>query len=416
MRNLSILNAACGGRAPRRAIPLALLTCLCLVLSAGGSSADTACRKGQSFDAWLKDFTAEGARKGLTRRSLSEVHGLSLDSKVLANDRGQPSLSLSFTEFADRLISRNRLSRGRAMLDRYASTFAAIERDFGVQGPVLAAFWGLETDFGGYMGEFSSLRSLATLAYDCRRSELFREELLAALVLLERGDLTPEEMRGAWAGEIGQVQFTPSNYLKFGLDYDGDGRRDLVKSVPDALASAAKFLRHLGWRANEPWLEEVEVGPNVPWDKAGRGHYRSRADWARDGVRRRGGERLPADRVDAALVLPMGRDGPAFLAYRNFDIFWEWNNSSNYSLAAAYFATRLAGAPPMRRGNPAAMLSSKELLEVQTRLNRLGYDAGPPDGRLGQKTRTGVRAAQLAFGLPADGYPTRALLERLRRQ
>ncbi|WP_026381173.1 lytic murein transglycosylase [Afifella pfennigii] len=377
--------------------------------------ADTACRGGQSFGAFLAEFRQAAARQGISEQTLRNLDGLTLDEKVLSRDRSQSSLSLSFLEFSDRLVSKNRLDRGKAMLQRHGETFRRIERDFGVPGPVLAAFWGLETDYGAYMGDFSSLRSLATLAYDCRRSALFAEELMAALTLLERGDLRPQEMRGAWAGELGQVQFTPSNYLKFAVDYDGDGRRDLVESVPDALASAAKFLLHLGWRANEPWLEEVAVGPNVAWQKAGRGSYRSRAEWAREGVLRRGGA-LPADRAKAALVLPMGRNGPAFLAYRNFDIYWEWNNSSNYSLAAAYMATRLAGAPPMRRGEPAAMLSSSELAETQRLLNARGWDAGPADGRLGQKTRAGVRQAQLAFGMPADGYPTRDLLNRLRRQ
>jgi len=413
-----MLNRALSSR-PRRRRSL-LATALAGAIAVGASlpipaSADTSCRGGQSFAAFLAEFRQKAAAKGISERTLKHLDGLTLDQKVLSRDRGQPTLSLSFLEFADRLVSANRRQRGRAMLERYRSTFSKIEREFGVPGPVIAAFWGLETDYGAYMGDFSSLRSLASLAYDCRRSELFTEELMAALTLLERGDLTPAEMHGAWAGELGQVQFTPSNYLKFAVDYDGDGRRDLVGSVPDALASAAKFLIHLGWRANDPWLEEVSVGPGVPWEHAGRQRYKPRAEWARDGVTRRGGAALPADNALAALVLPMGRNGPAFLAYPNFDIYWEWNNSSNYSLAAAYLATRLAGAPPMQRGDPAAMLSSAELAEVQKRLNARGWDAGPADGRLGQKTRNGVREAQLAFGMPADGYPTRELLNRLRR-
>ncbi|WP_224406328.1 lytic murein transglycosylase [Afifella sp. IM 167] len=400
--------------------PLRRGLCIAVALLAGGilptlAHADTACRGGQSFSAFLAAFRQEAGRKGISERTLKNLDGLTFDEKVLSRDRGQPTLSLSFLQFADRLVSKSRLQRGRAMLERHRATFAKIEREYGVPGPVIAAFWGLETDYGAYMGDFSSLRSLASLAYDCRRSELFSDELMAALTLLERGDLAPAEMHGAWAGELGQVQFTPSNYLKFAVDYDGDGRRDLVGSVPDALASAAKFLLHLGWRANEPWLEEVEVGPKVPWEHAGRKRYKPRAEWAADGVKRRGGSALPADNALAALVLPMGRAGPAFLAYPNFDIYWEWNNSSNYSLAAAYLATRLAGAPPMQRGDPAAMLSSAELAEVQKRLNARGWDAGPADGRLGQKTRDGVREAQLAFGMPADGYPTRDLLDRLRR-
>jgi lytic murein transglycosylase len=297
---------------------------------------------------------------------------------------------------------------------RHARTLAGIERDLGVPGAVVVALWGLETDFGGYQGNTPLLTSLATLAYDCRRPDAFRAELLGALTLLDRGDLTLAEMKGSWAGAVGQVQFTPTNYLKYAIDYDGDGRRDLVSSVPDALASGANYLKSIGWRGGEPWLEEVEVRDGVPWQEAARANLKPRRFWATAGVTRRDGSALPADDLPAALLLPMGRLGPAFLGYRNFLIFWEWNQSSNYSLAAAYFATRLAGAPRLNPGSAPAILSSNEMREVQERLRARGYDGGAPDGRLGEITRAGVKQAQLAFGLPADGYPTKELLERLR--
>jgi membrane-bound lytic murein transglycosylase B len=236
-----------------------------------------------------------------------------------------------------------------------------------------------------------------------------------ALKLLERGDLVLEEMTGAWAGELGQVQFTPSNYMKYALDYDGDGRRDLVGSVPDALASTASYLKAIGWRANERWLEEVLVADGVPWQEAARANLKSRSFWAASGITYAGGSALPADDVPAALLLPMGRLGPAFLGYENFLIFWEWNQSSNYSLAAAYLATRLGGAARLNRGDAPPILASAELHEVQERLNALGYDAGEPDGRLGEITRAGVKQAQQKFGLPPDGYPTRELLQVLRK-
>ena len=376
--------------------------------------ADTSCRGGESFARWLDGFKQEAAGQGIHRQVLALLDGVTLDPRVLKNDRGQPSLSQSFVQFADRLISADRLNRGRALLARHAGTFARTERDFGVPGPVIAAFWGLETDYGGYMGEYQALRSLTTLAYDCRRAAHFRAELLDALRIVARGDLRPEEMRGAWAGELGQVQFTPSNYLSYAVDYDGDGRRDLVGSVPDALASAAKLIRSLGWAPGEPWLEEVRITAATPLDQSARAVRHPRGFWARSGVSRGDGSPLPADRMPAALILPMGRSGPAFLAYRNFDIYWEWNQSSNYSLTAAYFATRLAGAPPLRRGQPGPMLSAAELKELQTRLNAAGFDAGTPDGRLGEATRNGVRAAQLRLGMPADGFPTPDLLQRLR--
>jgi len=390
-----------------------------LSLAAGAPAAaqgDLSCRGGASFEAWLAELRRDAARAGISARALSALDGITRDERVLNQDRGQPSLSQSFLEFLDGLVTADRISRGQAALKKHARTFAQIERDTGVQGPVLAALWGLETDFGGYMGNFSSLRSLATLAYDCRRSDLFRTELIAALQIIDRGDLRPEQMRGAWAGELGQVQFTPSNYLKYAVDGDGDGRRDLVGSVPDALASAANYLRSIGWRPNEPWLEEVRVSDGVPWAEAARAIKQPRRFWAQVGVTRADGSALPSDRVPASLILPMGRLGPAFLAYENFLIFWEWNQSSNYSLAAAYFATRLAGAPRLNRGNAPPILPAAEMRDLQERLNRMGYDTGTPDGRLGEATRAGVKKAQMRYGLPPDGYPTRELLRAIRAE
>jgi lytic murein transglycosylase len=401
------------GRGAATWVPGALALAVALG-AAAPALADTSCRGGQDFSAWLQVFRQEATRSGLTQRSLSALDGISIDPRVLNRDRSQPTLSQSFLDFATRTVSADRLKRGRALLAKHAPTLARIERDFGVPGPVIVAFWGLETDYGAFRGEFSSLRSLASLAYDCRRPDYFRAELIAALTLIERGDLTPDEMRGAWAGELGQVQFTPTNYLTFAIDYDGDGRRDLVENVPDLLASTANYLRHLGWRAGEPWLEEVRAGDNVPWPEAARAIRHPRSFWAAAGVARADGSPLPADRTPAALLLPMGRLGPAFLAYANFGIYWEWNQSSNYSLAAAYFATRLAGAPPLAHGSAPPILPAAEMRELQERLNAAGYAAGEPDGRLGEITRAGVKQAQAAFGLPADGYPTRELLAKLR--
>ena len=388
---------------------------LCLItLMPQAAFADTSCRGGQGFDAWLAAFRAEAAGAGISPRALGALDGLAFDDRVLRQDRGQPTLSQSFLDFAGRVVSADRLKRGRALLGTHARTFARIERDYGVPGPVILAFWGLETDYGAFTGNFSSLRSLATLAYDCRRPDYFRDELTDALRLLDNGDLTPGEMRGAWAGELGQVQFTPSNYLKFAVDYDGDTRRDLVDSVPDVLASTANYLRHLGWQPNQPWLEEVRVSAAVPWVESARDIFHPRAFWSKLGVVRADGSALPADSLAAALILPMGRLGPAFLAYENFGIYWKWNQSSNYTLAAAYLATRIAGAPRLVAGKAPAILDADRMLEVQKLLNAQGYDAGEPDGRLGEITRAGVKKAQMAFGLPADGYPTRDLLDRLR--
>jgi lytic murein transglycosylase len=386
-----------------------------IVGALGPALADTSCRGGQSFASWLSAFRTEAAGAGISQPALAALDGVAYDERVLRQDRGQPSLAQSFLDFADRMVSAERLSRGRTLLREHAATLAAVEREYGVPGPVIVAFWALETDYGAFMGSFPLLSSLATLAYDCRRPKAFRAELMDALRIVDRGDLRPSQLKGSWAGAFGHVQFTPSTYLKFAVDHDGDGRRDLIGSVPDALASAGKYIQSLGWRGGEPWLEEVRVADTLPWQEAARGIFRERRFWAAVGVRRADGSPLPADAAPAALILPMGRLGPSFLAYRNFPVFWEWNNSSNYILAAAYLATRLAGAPRMERGNAPPILATEEMREVQERLNAMGYDAGDADGRLGELTRAGVKQAQLKFGLPADGYPTRELLDLLRR-
>jgi lytic murein transglycosylase len=402
-----------GGSSPCSRLMLA--SALVIVAAQIPAFADTSCRGGQSFGDWLSGIRAEAAAHKLSPSTLASLDGLTQDPRVLKQDRGQPSLSQSFLDFANRVVTPARIKKGRALLAQYADTLKRIDKDYGVPGPVIVAFWGLETDFGAFTGDYASLRALATLAYDCRRPDYFKSELLDALTLIDRGDLRPSQMKGAWAGELGQVQFTPSNYLKYAVDYDGDGRRDLVGSVPDALASTARYLSAIGWKRGEPWLEEVRVGDSVPWAEAARATPHPRSFWAKTGVSRADGRPLPADSRPAALILLMGRLGPAFLAYRNFDIYWEWNQSSNYSLAAAYFATRLAGAPALTRGSAPPILSAAEMMELQQRLNRAGMKAGAEDGRLGEDVRAGVKQAQIRFGLPPDGYPTRELLERLRK-
>jgi lytic murein transglycosylase len=261
------------------------------------------------------------------------------------------------------------------------------------------------------------LRSLASLAYDCRRGEMFRAELMDALRIIERGDLGPEEMIGPWAGELGHMQFLASHYHKYAVDYDGDGRRDLIKSVPDVIATTGNFLSQLGWKRGEPWLEEVRVPADLPWDQADLAVQHPRSKWAAWGVTRVDGSRLPADAMPASLLLPMGRHGPAFLGYQNFQVYLQWNQSLNYCITVAYLATRLAGAPAMSRGSqPVAELSLEQVKELQRLLQRRGYEVGEVDGKIGAATRASVKAMQMKFGLPADSYPTEELIERLRQQ
>jgi lytic murein transglycosylase len=368
------------------------------------------------FNKWLQGFKQEAAGQGISPAVISAaLDGLTYDPATIAKDRAQGVFAQSFLQFSDRMVSKNRLQVGSSLLKKYAGTFGKIERSYGVPGPVLVGFWGLETDFGKVMGNMETLRSLATLAYDCRRPEEFSEQLLNALRVIQRGDLQPQDMRGPWAGEVGQFQFVPKVYFEYAVDLDGDGRRDMVRSTADALASAANYLDGLGWKAGQPWLQEVVVPANMDWSQADVTIKKPRAYWAQSGVTYRSGKALPADNVPTALVLPMGRNGPAFLAYPNFDVYLEWNQSLVYSTSAAYYATRLAGAPPMSRGNgPIDGLGVAETKQVQQLLAKRGYDVGKIDGVVGAATRVAVREMQQKYGLPADGYPSPALLAALR--
>jgi lytic murein transglycosylase len=368
------------------------------------------------FGRWLQGFKQEAVGQGISARTVnSALDGLSYDPATIAKDRGQGVFAQSFLQFSGRMVSSNRLQVGAQLLKKYANVFAKIQQQYGVPGPVLVAFWGLETDFGKVMGNMETMRSLATLSFDCRRPEEFQEQLLYALRVIERGDLSPHEMRGPAHGEVGQFQFQPKNYYEHAVDFDGDGRRDLIRSAPDSLASAANYLQSIGWRPNQPWLEQVRVPADLPWDQADVTIKNPRSFWAQHGVTYLNGQPIPADNTPVGLVLPMGRNGPAFLAYPNFDIYLEWNKSLIYSTTAAYYATRLAGAPALARGNgPVQSLSLAETKELQQRLAKLGFDVGKIDGVVGAASRNAIRAMQVKYGLPADGYPSAALLGRLR--
>jgi len=308
------------------------------------------------------------------------------------------------------------MQSGQAHIKQYQAAFSRAEKEYGVPPAVIAAFWGLESDFGANMGSLPTLRSLVSLAYDCRRTERFQNETIAALKVIDRGDLSPSEMVGSWAGELGQTQFLPTHYFTYAVDYDGDDRRNLLHSAPDVIGSTANYIATgLKWRRGEPWLEEVRPPTNFPWDQADLTIQLPRAKFAQLGVTYADGRSLPSDDLPASLLLPMGRTGPAFLAYANFQAFTEWNNSLIYSTTAAYLATRIAGAPPMHRpAAPVAQLPFNEIKELQQLLVRAGYDVGKVDGVLGQQSRTAVKAMQIKYGLPADSWPTAELLAKMR--
>ena len=386
------------------------------VLFGSVSSALAACPGAAGFNQWLQGFKQQAIAEGISARTVSAaLDGVTYNPTSIAKDRAQGVFAQDFLTFQGRMVSNNRMQVGKSLLNKYGSVFKKIEQQYGVPGPVLVAYWGLETDFGKVMGNMESIRSLATLSYDCRRPEEFRTQLMDALRVIDRGDLTPNQMRGPAHGEVGQFQFQPSTYYNYAVDFDGDGRRDLVKSAPDSLASAANYIQSKGWQAGQPWLEEVIVPNNLPWDQADVTIQRPRLFWSRYGVTYRNGKPVPADNVPTALLLPMGRDGPAFLAYPNFiNVYLDWNNSLVYSTTAGYYATRLAGAPPLNKGNPEPF-SAAETKQLQTLLAKQGFDVGKIDGVIGAGTREAIRTMQIKYGLPADSYPSHELLNRLQR-
>ncbi|MEO1694989.1 MAG: lytic murein transglycosylase [Pseudomonadota bacterium] len=387
------------------------------VATAPTAAAKSSCQNTGSFSAWKRTFRREAAASGVSERVLRRAFDpISFDPKIIRRDRRQGIFSLTFAQFAKKLVSANRLRTGKRKLAARQNLFNRIERQYGVPGEVITAFWALESDFGvGLTKQYRILNSLATLAYDCRRPDMFREQLMAALKLIQTDRIPLRRMVGSWAGEIGETQFLPSHVLNHAVDANGDGRIDLYDTDADIVATTANYIKHLGWKPGQPWLQEVRVPANMPWREADLAILHPRAQWAKWGVRTRSGGNLRSDGMRASLLLPMGRNGPAFLAYENFRIYPQWNQSLNYAVTAAYLATRLEGAPRFRAGRgQVESFGYEDIKQVQQLLTRRGYDTGGIDGKHGAKSRAAVKAAQLKFGLPADSYPSRELVRRLR--
>ncbi len=408
-----------------RACALSALAALTATIALGAGAGATPpppnpskmnCQNTGSFESWLRNFRQEAAAAGVTKATLSAVlDDMTLDQSIIARDRRQTFFGQSFVDFRGKLVSRNRIQNGMRQMERHRATFARAEKEYGVPAPVITGFWALESDFGVGMGKLSVLRSLAALAYDCRRGEMFTREFISALKIIDRGDLKPADMIGSWAGELGQTQFLPTHYLAHAVDYDGDGRRDLFSSPADVIGSTAAYLKHLGWRAGEPWLEEVRAPRTLNWAEADLTIQHPRSQWAKWGVTRVDGKPIQADGMQASLLALMGRDGPLFLVYPNFKIYLEWNHSLNYATTVGYLASRYAGAPEMRDvGKDIPSLSLDQAKELQTLLAKRGHDVGRIDGIIGAGTRAAVKKEQLRLGMVADAYPTAELLDRLR--
>ncbi len=383
----------------------AALVALCL----GTPAAAVPC--GGDFGAFLQAMEAEAVAAGTPADNVASFFaGARQDPKVLKADRSQGIFRKTFLDFSQSLISKDRLATARDKSVALNDIFTRAEADYGINRGILLAFWAFETDFGQVQGDFNTRNALLTLAHDCRRPALFQPQVLAAAQLhaLDEFDLGTT---GAWAGEIGMVQMLPKDILERGVDGDGDGLILLKTSQADAILSGARMLQHHGWRADEPWLTEVTLPQDFDWALTGLETVRPTEDWAALGVAPRSAALAPG--LAASILLPQGRKGPAFLVYPNYRVLFEWNQSFIYVTTAAYFATRIQGADPYASGTPDPALAMDGMTALQKKLASLGHDVGKIDGILGAGTRTAVQKEQLRLGLPADGWPTQALLDAL---
>jgi len=383
-------------------------------MSADGNTLPT-----QTFAEWQAGFRNQALQAGIRPDVFDRAFaGVSLDPSVVAADRSQPEFSRPIWEYLDGAISPTRVRRGQGLLSQYSDVLTRIEQRYGVDRQALVAVWGMESSFGDIQGNKSVIRSLATLAYEGRRPTFAQDQLIAALQILQNGDITPERMLGSWAGAMGQTQFIPTTFNTHAVDFDGDGRRDIWGDAADALASTANYLQSSGWQKGQPWGFEVQVPGGFDYLLADGTVRKPVAQWLALGVRLPNGAVLPAgsEQLSAALLLPAGYRGPAFLVLDNFRAILKYNNSSAYALGVSLLSQRFNGGGYLQGQWPKddLPLSRSERIELQTLLTAKGYEAGNPDGILGANSRKAIRAAQAAQGWPADGYATHKLLESLR--
>lgn len=394
-----------------RSIVLAVPTLLCAGSVVGQpSSVDRA-----AFDLCVADLAQTAQRSGIDQSLVTRVvDSLAPVERVIELDRSQPEFLQTFADYLATRVTESRVEKGRQLLARNAEFLDSVLEEYGVPPRYLVAFWGLETNFGGYMGKVSTLNALATLACDTRRSEFFAGEFVSALKLMERDDLQPEQLQGSWAGAVGHTQFMPSSYLRYAVDGDGDGKVNLWDSEQDALASGANLLRGVGWQPGLRWGRPVILPDDFPYELAGLSEVRSLNEWSDLGVMRADGNPVPGLDLSASLLLPSGHLGPAFLVYDNFRVIMRWNQSQLYALSVGLLADRLAGAPalPMLEATPPPM-RREDVKTAQRTLNNLGYDVGEADGVIGRRTRAALRDYQLRESLPADGFLDQKTLETL---
>ena len=367
------------------------------------------------FDRWVSELRAEALSLGISIRTLEALDELNAPlQKVLEYDSSQPEFVQTFTRYLGLRVTPNQVARGRSLLQEHRELLEEVNQRYGVRPHYLAAFWAIESNFGRNTGGFSVLQALATLAFDPRRADFFREQLLIALKIIDEGHISSADMTGSWAGAMGQLQFMPTIFDSYAIDGDGDGRVDIWNSLPDIFYSAANFLNQSGWQDGERWGREILLPSDFDYSLSGLMTRKTVNEWSEFGVTQVSGDKLPNALMSASIVLPAGASGPAFLAYSNYRVTLAYNPSTFYALTVGHLADRFSGGGEIQRMpiNEEA-LSRKDITILQRLLNEKGYDSGQPDGRVGRQTRAAIRTYQNDIGLPMDSYASRALLERL---
>jgi membrane-bound lytic murein transglycosylase B len=369
------------------------------------------------FHGCLARLWPAAAHRGIARAVFeSNVAGLTPELRIMDLLDSQPEFTKSVWDYLDILVSEERIRDGRAILARHRAAFDAVEKAYGVDRHFIAAIWGIESDYGRDIGERSVIRSTATLACIGRRQDYFREELLSALEILARGDVRPDHLKGSWAGAFGPTQFMPTSFKRYAVDFDGDGRRDVVDSAPDLIASTANNLKKDGWKSGQTWGYEVVLPKGFNYLYADRERGMSMREWQQAGIMRAGDKAFPRPDDRAFLLVPAGAQGPAFLMLANFRVIMRYNPAEAYALAIGHFADRLRGGGSLVQPWPRheRVLTRAERFELQQLLARRGYDVGEPDGHLGGRTGNALRAFQSAVGREPDGFASASILDRLR--
>ena len=370
------------------------------------------------FGNCIEAMWPDAAWRGITRANFERLTaGLTPDLSIMDKLDAQPEFTKAPWDYLDLLVSDGRIARGRELLAQYAPTFAAVERSYGVDRTIIAAIWGIESNYGTLGGDRRVLRSTATLACVGRRRDYFREEFLSSLEILQRGDIAPDRLIGSWAGAFGPTQFMPTSFKRYAVDFDGDGRRDVVDSIPDVIASTANNLKLDGWVSGQTWGYEVVLPQNFNYLLADRSRQMTVREWESLGVRRAAGLAFPRSDERADLLLPAGARGPAFLMLQNFRVIMKYNPAEIYALAIGYLADRLRGGGPLVQFWPRdeRVLTLDERYEMQQLLARRGFDVGDPDGLFGPRTRLAVRNFQASIGQIPDGFASSEMLDRLRQ-